>query len=423
MTKPEQREYDIVILGATGFVGRLTAGYLATAPNMPKVALAGRSEVKLREVREIAGTAAADWPVLIADVEDRSALESIATSARVIINTVGPYRKRHGLNVVEACAAAGTHYIDLAGEVLFIRESIDRAHAVASSTGARIVHVCGFDSIPPDLGVLLLHEHAAQHNLGDLEDTTLVLLGVGGGVSGGSVDSLRSVIDDAKADSAARSILEDPYALSPNRIEEPDLGDELDTNGVVHDRSLGGYLTPFAMGPTNTRTVRRSNALSGYAYGRRFKYRELMLGGKGPLGTTKATVIAGARVTYFAALSHRPTRRLLNGLLPNPGEGPSAKKRDAGFAKIEIHTRTDRGVDLLCRIEIEGDPGYRESAVMLGESALALAFDEPALPSMAGVLTPATGLGLHLVERLRAAGHKYEVTVAHDSHLEAEANQ
>jgi short subunit dehydrogenase-like uncharacterized protein len=404
-----EAEYDVVLFGATGFVGRLTAAYLAEhAPSGARIALGGRSAEKLSRTRAELGEAAADWPLVEADSSDRASLDSLAQSARVVATTVGPYLK-YGLPLVEACAEAGTHYADLTGETAFMRRSIDLADATAARTRARIVHTCGFDSIPSDLGVLLLHEHAAEAGLGELEDTTFVVTGLRGGASGGTVDSVRVGVDEAKRDRETRKIMLDPYALSPDRSAEPDLGKERDPTRPIHDDELGGWLAPFVMGPTNTRVVRRSNALLGHAYGRRFRYRELIRTGGLPLGPVKAAGIAAGTTGLIVGMALPPTRKVLDRVLPDPGEGPDEETRERGFYRIETHARTSKGARLVCRIAAPGDPGYKATAVMLGEASLALAFDGDKLPDRAGVLTPATAMGDVLVERLRAAGHTYEV--------------
>ncbi len=335
-------------------------------------------------------------------------MKALAESATAVATTVGPYLK-YGLPLVEACAAAGTHYADLTGETLFMRRSIDVADDAAKASGARIVHTCGFDSIPSDLGVLLLHEHAAKTGAGDLEKTTLVVRSMRGGVSGGTVDSMRASVDEARADKASRRLMADPYALSPDPSAEPDLGNERDPMGPIHDEELGGWLAPFVMGTVNTRVVRRSNALQGHAYGRAMRYRELMLTGGLPLGPVKAAGISAALGALVGGLAFRPTRPILDRMLPDPGDGPSEKARERGFFKIDTHARTSTGAHLVCRIAAPGDPGYKATAVMLGEAALALALDGERLPQAAGVLTPATAMGDVLAERLRAAGHSYDV--------------
>ena len=408
MPSPTQdREHDIVVFGATGFVGRLTAAYLAqAAPTDMRVALGGRSRDKLARTRAELGGRAEGWPLVVADSSDEAAMAAMAQSTRVVATTVGPYF-RYGLPLVAACAAAGTHYADLTGETLFMRRTIDADHATAQASGARIVHTCGFDSIPSDLGVLALHEHARAHDLGDLEATTYVMVRSRGGISGGTVDSLRGQLDIAKRDPVARRLMQDPYALSPDRAAEPHLGSERDPMSVSHDPALGGFLAPFVMGTVNTRVVRRSNALQGHAYGRAMRYRELMLGGELPLGPVKAAAIAGGVGGMVIGLSLPGTRQLLDKLLPDPGEGPDAHARDRGFFHIDIHATTASGAHLVSEIRATGDPGYKATAVMLGESALALAGD--GLPEAAGVLTPATAMGNVLTDRLRAAGQTYSV--------------
>jgi short subunit dehydrogenase-like uncharacterized protein len=403
------REHDVVVYGASGFVGKLTAAYLAeAAPEGARIALGGRSAEKLERVRSELPGAASEWPIVIADSGDTGALAELARSTGAVATTVGPYH-RYGIGLVEACAEAGTNYADLTGETLFMRSTIDRFHEQAQASGARIVHTCGFDSIPSDIGVHLLHEHAAATGAGDLRGTTLVVVGAKGGVSGGTVESMRGQIDAARADRAALRTMVDPYALSPDRSAEPDLGTERDPVGVVRNPALGGYLAPFVMGAVNTRVVRRSNALRGWAYGRELRYRELMLGGEGPAGAARAAAIAGGIGALVAGLSIPPTRKLLDRVLPDPGEGPGEEARDSGFFAIDTHAMTAAGRHLVCRIRVEGDPGYKATAVMLGESALALALDGDGLPDAAGVLTPATGIGDRLAERLRAAGHEYDV--------------
>ena len=272
------RDLDVVVFGATGFVGRLVAGYLADhAPPGVRIGLAGRSERRLADIRAGLGGAASSWPLLVADSADPRSLAALVRAARVVATTVGPYR-RQGLALVEACASAGTDYADLTGEVLFMRESIDRYHGVAAGTGARIVHSCGFDSIPSDLGVLLLHHAARADDAGDLEDPTLVVTALRGGVSGGTLASGMGQWDEMRASDEARRLVEDPYTLSPSREAEPDLGDQSDLQWARHDAELGIWVGPFIMAGLNTRVVRRSNALHDWAYGRRFRYREVTAG-------------------------------------------------------------------------------------------------------------------------------------------------
>src|SRR5947199_1028923 len=399
-----ERGLDVVVYGATGFVGRLTAEYLArSAPPEVRIGLGGRSQSKLEQVRSSLGARAADWPLVVADSSDAAALAKLASATRVVVTTVGPYAK-YGMPLAEACARAGTDYADLTGEVLFIRDTIDRFDDVAQASGARIVHGCGFDSIPGDLGVLLVHEAA-----GELGETTLVVTALKGGPSGGTIDSVRGQIDEMRGNPARARIAGDAYALSPDRAAEPQLGDESDLRMPEYSPELRRWLGPFVMAAINTRQVRRSNALQSWAYGRRFKYREVMGFAGGLAGRAQATAVALGTGALFAGLSFAPTRSVLDRVLPKPGEGPSEEARRKGFFKVEIHTRTPSGERWVCREVAQGDPGYAATAVMLGESALALALDRDRLPDAAGVLTPATAIGSVLADRLRAAGQTWEV--------------
>ena len=327
----------------------------------------------------------------------------LAGAARVVATTVGPYRGQ-GLALVDACASAGTDYADLTGEVLFMRESIDRYHRVAADSGARIVHSCGFDSIPSDLGVLLLHHAARADDAGDLEDTTLVVTALRGGISGGTLASGMGQWDEMRASPAARRLVGDPYALSPDRGAEPDLGDQSELQWARHDTALGIWTGPFIMAGLNTRVVRRSNALQDWAYGRRFRYREVTGFGSGRAAPVQASALAAGVTALTAGLAFPPSRALLGRVLPRPGQGPGDKTRRRGYFRIQIHARTSAGTRYLGRIEARGDPGYAATSVMLGESALCLALDRDRLPGRAGVLTPATAMGATLAERLQSAG-------------------
>jgi short subunit dehydrogenase-like uncharacterized protein len=397
----QQRDFEVIVYGATGFVGVLTAQHLAGhAPAGTRIALAGRSAEKLAAVRSRLGV---DWPVVVADAADPEALATMAARTRVVITTVGPYAK-YGRVLARACAEAGTDYVDLTGEVLFARDSIDDNHETAQRTGARIVHSCGFDSIPSDIGVHVLHGQVQADNAGELTDTTLVVSHMRGGVSGGTIDSMRHQLDLMKKDRRLRKVGASPYSLSPDRTAEPDLGrqpDMLVLPASEVDPSVRGHLAPFVMASYNTRVVRRSNALRSWAYGSRFRYREVMRVGS-PMAARVTKLVMNGLVV---GLMLPPTRFVLDRFLPKPGTGPSEQTRQNGHFTMDIFTTTSDGSRYTARFRAKGDPGYAATAVMLGESALALALDRDALPpSPGGVLTPATAIGDALVTRLRAAG-------------------
>ncbi|HEV7875315.1 MAG TPA: saccharopine dehydrogenase NADP-binding domain-containing protein [Nocardioides sp.] len=402
------RTYDLVVFGATGFVGRLLAAYLAEhAPPGTRIALAGRSRARCEEVRAGLPPAARNWPVLEADSDDPGSLATMAQQTRVLATTVGPYA-RYGLPVVEACAAAGTHYADLTGEVLFVRDAIARTDALARATGARIVHACGYDSIPSDLSTMLLGRRAAFDGAGGLRDVRLVAT-LRGGFSGGTIDSMRAQLEAMQEDRSLRRVAGDPFGLSPDRDAEPDTRQPPDA-GPPARAADGRWTAPFVMAPFNSRIVRRSNALQDWAYGRDLSYGEVMGVGRGPLGAIGAAGVTAGLMGTLAAMSFAPTRALLDRVLPAPGSGPSEEIRRKGWFRMVVDATTEDGRRYRATAAGPGDPGYAATAVMLGESALALALDGDRLPERAGSLTPASAMGDVLVERLRAAGHTYEVT-------------
>ena len=396
-----ERELDIVVFGATGFVGKLTAEYLAEhAPEGVKIGLAGRSEEKLARVKSEVGK---DWPTIVADSSDAASMKALAERCRVVATTVGPYRK-YGMPLVEACADAGTDYIDLTGEPLFIRDSIDRCHERAAESGRedRALLRLRLDPVGPRRLALARGGRRAR---GD--DVRREGRARRGERRHGRLDDDDARRGEGRRPPAKASVR--PYSLSPDRDAEPDLGRQLDFGPPSHDDDIGQWLAPFVMGAINTRTVRRSNALQDWAYGRRFRYRETMATGSGVVGLAKATALVGGLGAMTGVLAVPPVRSALGRFIPSPGEGPSEEAREKGFFKIEIHARTPAGERYVRRVSAQGDPGYAATAVMFGETALCLAVDRDALPARAGVLTPATALDGPLVERLRAAGHTYEV--------------
>ncbi|WP_282780613.1 MULTISPECIES: saccharopine dehydrogenase NADP-binding domain-containing protein [unclassified Nocardia] len=410
------REFDLVLFGATGFVGKLTAEYLAqAAPAGARIALAGRSEAKLAAVRAELGAAAADWPLVIADSSDQASLDALAARTKVVVTTVGPYL-RYGLPLVQACAENGTHYADLTGEPLFIRECIDRFGDKAAETGAKIVNSCGYDSIPSDLSVYQLYRRSVADNTGELTDTTLVAW-LKGGMSGGTVDSGRAMMEAIAADPAKASIMSHPYSLSPDKSLDPDVGRQTDqalARASSIDPSLDGWVATFVMAAHNTKVVRRSNGLLGWPYGKNFRYREVMSVGSSTTAPLVAAGVAGGIVATMAAgavLSRVAMgRRLLDRMVPKPGTGPSESARRSGWFTMRTFAHTTSGAKYVCTFAGQGDPGYQATSVMLGQSGLALAFDT--LPEIAGILTPASAMGDALTERLRAAGMTVEVETA-----------
>jgi short subunit dehydrogenase-like uncharacterized protein len=338
----------------------------------------------------------------------------MAEQTRVVVTTVGPYLK-YGLPLVAACAAAGTDYADLTGESIFIRESIDVYHKQAIDTGARIVHSCGFDSIPSDLTVYALHRLAEQDQAGQLGDTNLVVRSFAGGVSGGTVASMLELMRTASTDPEARRLMNDPYTLTPDRDAEPELGAQPDIRwrrgGEIAPELKGYWVGAFVMAAANTRIVRRSNALLDYAYGRRFEYAEQMSMGRSFAAPVAAAMATGGNAATMALGSryfNRLPSKLVERIVPKPGTGPSERAREQGHYTVETYTTTTTGARYKATMSQKGDPGYKATSVLLGESGLALALDRDRLSDLRGVLTPAAAMGDALIARFHGAGVSLE---------------
>ncbi len=401
---PDVRPSQLVLLGGTGFTGRLTAQHLARyAPPGLRVALAGRSAERLAALRDELGGSAAAWPLVVVDVEDPDAVGDLARSTRVLVTTVGPYLRR-GLALVRACAAAGTHYADLTGETLFVRQSIDAAHAAARATGARIVHACGFDAVPSDLGVALTAARARADGAGTLTDTVLHVRSLRGGVSGGTLDSMRQQLLAMAADPAARALVGRSDALvdTPRRRPAP----HPRSSPVGRDRATGRWQAPFVLGAFNRQIVLRTDSLLGAPYGPEFRYREVVDTGPGLGGVLGAAALSGGTAALAAGLWFAPTRGVLDRVLPAPGGGPGERALERGRFRVVVDAGTTSGARYRTVVSAPLDPGYRGTAVMVAESGLSLALDE--LSGGGGVLTPQVALGNALVTRLRRHDFTFE---------------
>lgn len=404
-----EREFDVVVYGATGFTGQLVAEYLAGQYGADKElrwAIAGRSEEKLRGVRRGLGAAAEQLPIIVADSADADALGELASRTRVVLTTVGPYAL-YGSALVAACVEHGTDYCDLAGEVQWIRKMIDTHHERARETGARIVHCCGFDSIPMDIGVFFLQQEAKARHGAYCESIALYVKATKGSMSGGTIASMSNIIQEAQRDRGIARILADPYALNPpDERQGPDGGDQQD---VRFDADVDSWTAPFVMAGVNTRVVRRSNALAGYPYTRGFRYREATLTGPGTAGRLKGAMLAAALGALVVGISARPTRAVLEKFfLPEPGEGPSREQQKRGFFSLTQVGKLPDGTVMRTRIAGDRDPGYGSTSKMLAESAVCLASDN--VTTAGGVWTPASAMGAPLLERLRSnAGLTFEV--------------
>ncbi len=409
MTASEQRrsrdtEFELILFGATGFTGRLVAEYLVKKRPAIRWALAGRSRDKLERVRDELSAlepSAKELPLVVGDSQDRAAMEALARRTRVVCTTAGPYAL-YGSELLGACAEQGTDYCDLTGETHWVRKMIDAHHARAVKTGARIVPSCGFDSIPSDLGVLLLHEHLAARGK-RLAEVQYRVLRMKGGPSGGTI---ASGLDTAArmGDPTVRRVLADPYGLNPEGMRGG--AQERDSLRPRRDPETGRWLAPFFMAMVNTRVVRRTNALLDFAYGRDFHYEETVDVGAGLAGLTRAAATSTG-LTLSGLMAFAPVRKLATRFLPAPGEGPSREQRENGSFEIELLGRGTEGERFRARVGARQDPGYGATSWMLAESALCLAQDE--LPRRGGLLTPASCMGMKLVERLRAAHITFQV--------------
>ena len=418
----EQRRFDVVVFGATGFTGRLVAEYFAAhaAEAGVRWAIAGRSKDKLEAVRRDLATkngALHDLPILIADSHDVTALERLVSETRVVCTTVGPYAK-YGLDLARAAARHGTSYCDLTGEPNFVRAVIDECHDVARGTQARIVNCAGYDSIPSDLGAHMAWDHANRTHGEGLSWVKVFTGRTKGAASGGTIASALGLMEAASKSREVRQLLLDPHALDPDARDTSERARsrdpfEDDQRGVRFDEDLGRWTAPFVMASINTRVVRRTHALlreEGGGYGQRFHYNEAMSFQPGPRGLVTASVVTATIGGFFAAAALPPMRRLLERfVLPAPGEGPSREAIDKGFFEMHVLAETESGKRLRGRVAGTKDPGYGETAKMLSESAMCLAKDGARLEPRFGVLTPATAMGMRLVERLRTAGMTFDV--------------
>lgn len=407
------KKFDLIVWGATGFTGALVAEYLAReyAPGTQestttplKWALAGRNQSKLGALQQRLGV---DVPIIQADSRDRDSLKAMVAQTSVVISTVGPYAL-YGNELVEACAQSGTHYCDLAGEVQWLRRIIDEHSEAAKASGALIVPCCGFDSIPSDLGTLFVHNAMREQFDSDCAYVKFRAGPSKGGFSGGTAASLMYMMEESGDNPELQAMLANPYSLDPpggrGGLDGPDL------TLSEFDEDFDSYIAPFVMAGINTRVVRRSNALLNYEYGESFRYDEASLVGAGPGGFVKGFALAAGSAMMLGAAGVPTLRSLLERVIPKPGEGPSAELRESGFFTIEFFARAAEDPQQVIRARVSGDrdPGYGSTAKMLSESAILLAQGQHKIDG--GLWTPASALGVPLIERLQAhAGLSFEL--------------
>lgn len=408
-----QRELDLILWGATGFTGKLVANYLLETYGADgeslKWGIAGRNEKKLNEFRtELEGLNpnAKNIKIFTSDAGNLNDLRKIASSTKVICSTVGPYNA-YGKILLEACLEEGTNYTDLTGEPNFIHYSIQKYHEKAKEKKIRFVHSCGFDSIPSDLGTLLL-QSKAKEKFGNLcKEVIYIAKDSKGSFSGGTIASLLGVLDEASNNPSIRDILNDPYSLNPIGIRGDDNSDPLDIIYIDADKS---WAAPFLMGPVNTRVVRRSSALLYNS--NPFRYQERMGFGDGFGGWAIAQTVRAVLGSLVVLGSNSITKPILNAILPSSGEGPDKELQETGYFTITILGFKEKSKDVAdLRIEIYGrrDPGYGATSRMLAESSIALALGET--QQYFGVITPATAFGLPILKRLEKVGIQFREAI------------
>jgi short subunit dehydrogenase-like uncharacterized protein len=393
--------YDLVAFGATSFVGQILCRYLWEqfgAQGEIKWGAAGRSKAKLEELRSSLGTEAEALPLVVADSFDESSLRKLCASTRVIVSTVGPYAL-YGEMLVKVCAESGTDYCDLSGEVQWIRRMLQRYSATAQTSGARIVHCCGFDSIPSDMGVHFLQRQAMQQHGAPCTRVKMRVKVLRGEFSGGTAASLMNIVKEAAADPALRKELADPYSLCPAgstpRVRQPDL------RSAQFDEDFGTWIAPFVMSGINTRIVQRTNALSEQAYGADFTYGEAVLTGRGLKGRFAANAMAAGLSGFMLAAAIRPARAALERfVLPKPGEGPSLEAQRTGCFDLRFLGTTADGRKIRTKVTGDRDPGYGSTGKMLGQAAACLTLDVDKAAAPGGFWTPATIFGDRLIQRL-----------------------
>ena len=405
--------HDLIVYGATSFVGQIITRYLAEhfgTQGRLKWAIAGRSEQKLAALRSSLGLAAGKLPIVLADAADEAALRRMCAGTRVVLSTVGPYAL-YGEPLVKVCAATGTDYCDLTGEVQWVRRMIRSYEGAARKSGARIVHCCGFDSIPSDLGVYFLQQRARERFGHPCSEVKLRVKAMRGSFSGGTYASTMNFTREVAANPALRKEVANPYSICPEgyapKVRQPNV------KSAEFDADFDSWVAPFVMAAVNTRIVQRSNALSKQSYGADFRYDEAMLMGPGLAGQAKALAVTAGLAGFMLAGALPPTRWALSKVLPAPGEGPSPEEQRRGFYDFRFLGKTRDGGQLRVKVTGDRDPGYGSTAKIVGQAGACLALDLAESGRGGGFWTPATLFGERLVDRLvQHAGLTFEVIEA-----------
>lgn len=412
----EHKPLDVIVFGATSFVGAILVRNLAREFGVPgapgarslRWGIAGRSRAKLdallASLVASTGKEALAVPVHVADVNDEASLEAMCAQARVIVSTVGPYLL-YGEPLVRVCARTGTDYCDLTGESPWVARMIERYGSEATTTGSRLVPCCGFDSIPSDMGVQALQEESVRRFHVPCVDVKMMVHALRGGASGGTLASMMATVEEARRDPAFRRALLDPYALCPPgatpRVRQPVI------KGPSRQEGFAQWVAPFVMASVNVAVVLRSNELSSRGEGVapwpsrvELRYQEALRGGEGAVGWLRASAVSAGLGALVGALAFPPSRRILRSVLPAPGEGPSVASQERGFFDLRFVGRTASGDTLRLQVTGDRDPGYGSTGRMLAEAGACLAKDSPRDRVGGGFWTPSTAMGPALRERL-----------------------
>lgn len=386
-----EKDLDIVVYGATGFTGKLCVKYLSENAKDLKWAIAGRDKTKLSQV---AIRYAPNTEILVADGDDQKGLNEITKRTKVIISTAGPFH-RYGSNLVASCVENLAHYVDITGETFWIKEMIDKHHAEAANKGVRIIPSCGYDSLPSDLGVLFA-SLSLNKSIKRIESFHTGQ----GGASGGTIETMFSM-----GDLNLGKQMQDTFLLNPeDSASEEQKKLSSDKVRIKKNKLIDAWTGRFIMATMNTRVVRRSAALlesRQEGYGVNFTYQEHAFYTK---YINALLVSVGTILSMLIIIT--PLRKLVRKLLPKPGEGPSEETMRNGFFDCLFTTEAEDGSKNIFRMHGKGDPGYRVTSKFVCESALTLVHDQDKLPGgkgYGGLLTPASGLGEPLIERLRKA--------------------
>ena len=409
----EKRPYTVVLYGATSFVGKITAHYLAeflsankdASGNTVTWAIAGRDQEKLNELQS---NLVSKVDIIVANSDDAASLDAMTKQTQVIISTVGPYLK-YGEPLIKSCVDNGTDYVDLTGEAIFIKDMLDKYQEVAKQSGARIVNSCGFDSIPSDLGVYFTQKQAEAKFGSACDVIQMRVKAAKGGLSGGTIASMATIFEEVGQDKSRRKQVANPYLLNDDK-DAPNVRQN-NVSKPEYDSEHQRWLAPFVMASINTRIVHRSNQLLSYEYGRDFRYDEAMWMKDGIKGKLTSYALSAGLLGFATAMMITPSRELLSKhVLPKSGSGPSKEEQENGFFDIRLLGQTANQESIATKVTGDKDPGYGSTSRMLSQAALCLAQDISKDEIGGGFWTPASAMGDKLLERLEEyAGLSFEV--------------